>query len=459
MEDKGCFEIKEYEIKDVDLKTAKSLKREICEKYKVIPIREELSEIIFLTYNETEEAKEYLNFIYNKKIIFKEIEEQNYENLKNIIFGMEDKSLEDIIIFNAIKDKASDIHLEPQKNCVNVRYRINGTLMLVHKMDADEYVTLASKIKLKANMDITEKRKPQDGKIIVEHKNIKYDLRISSIPLVYGEKLVIRILYCDNFDYKLEDLGFSYEQVELIRKIISLNNGLVLVNGPTGAGKSTTLFTMLKEIDSRTLNITTLEDPVEIFLPNINQMSLNNKLDINFSTGLRSILRQDPDVIMIGEIRDEETAAMAVRASITGHKVYSTIHCKSGRDVYARLENMGIKEYLLSDALVGIISQRLIKTLCSKCKVIDEENSSSKITIYKKCGCKDCNYSGYEGRQIVSAVHFLQEESKKGIKEIHENTYYLSNKHMKVELEKLLIQGKISNRDYWEFIEGERLNA
>lgn len=412
-----------------------------------------------MTYDKTKEADDYLSFIYNKKIVFKEIDENNYENLKNIIFGAEDKSLEEILIFNAIKEKASDIHLEPQKNHVNVRYRINGTLILVHKIDTSEYVTLVSKIKLKANMDITEKRKPQDGKIIVEYNNAKYDLRVSSIPLVYGEKLVIRILYCANFDYKLEDLGFSEEEIKIIRKIISLSNGLVLVNGPTGAGKSTTLFTMLKEIDSKTLNITTLEDPVEIVLPNINQMNLNTKLNINFATGLRSILRQDPDVIMIGEIRDEETAAMAIRASITGHKVYSTIHCKSAREVYARLENMGIKEYLLSDALVGVISQRLIKTLCDKCKVIDKENSTSKITIYKKFGCKDCNYSGYGGRKIVSAVYFLHGESNKTIKEIRENNEYLSNDHMKEDLEKLLFEGKISNNDYIEFIEGERLNA
>ena len=339
-----------------------------------------------------------------------------------------------------------------------MRYRINGSLILVHKIDASEYITLASKIKLKANMDITEKRRPQDGKIMVEYNEIKYDLRVSSIPLVYGEKIVIRILYCDNFDYKLEDLGFSEDQIKIIRKIISLNNGLILVNGPTGSGKSTTLYTMLNEIDSKFLNVTTLEDPVEIVMQNINQMSLNKKLDITFSNGLRSILRQDPDVIMIGEIRDEETANMAVRASITGHKVYSTIHCKSAREVYIRLENMGIKPYLLSDALVGIISQRLIKTLCDECKEIDYENSLNERIIYKKCGCKACNYSGYAGRQIVSAVYFLHDGNNKNIEELHEDNNYLSNKNMKYDLEKLLFQGKISNSDYSEFIEGERLN-
>ena len=442
----------------MDLKTAKNLKKEICEKYKVIPIKENITEVIVLTYEETQEANEYLRFIYNKNIVIKEIEEKNYENLKNIIFGMEDRTIEDVLIFNAIKEKASDIHLEPQKNCVFVRYRINGTLVLVHKIDYSEYITLASKIKLKANMDITEKRRPQDGKIMVQYNDAKYDLRISSIPLVYGEKLVIRILYCDNFDYNLENLGFSQEQIKLIRKIISLNNGMVLVNGPTGCGKSTTLYTMLKEIDSKSLNITTLEDPVEIVMQNINQMSLNNKLGIKFSNGLKSILRQDPDVIMIGEIRDEETADMAVKASITGHKVYSTIHCKSAREVYLRLENMGIKPYLLSDALVGIISQRLIKTLCDKCKEVDYKNSLNERTIYKKCGCKVCNFSGYGGRQIVSAVYFLQDKNKKNMQELYDDSTYLSNKNMKYDLENLLSQGKISNNDYLEFIEGERLN-
>ena len=307
------------------MKTARNLKKEICEKYKVIPIKENVNEIIFVSYEVAEEAKEYLRFIYNKNIVIKEIEEKNYENLKNIIFGIEDRALEDVLVFNAIKDKVSDIHLEPQKNCVYVRYRINGTLVLVHKIDSNEYISLASKIKLKANMDITEKRRPQDGKIIVEYNGVKYDLRVSSIPVVYGEKIVIRVLYGDSFDYKLEDLGFSEEQIKIIRKIISMKNGMILISGPTGSGKSTTLYTILKEIDSKTLNVTTLEDPVEIVMQNINQISLNNKVELTFANGLKSILRQDPDVIMIGEIRDEETANIAVKASITGHKVYSTI--------------------------------------------------------------------------------------------------------------------------------------
>ncbi|OOM09215.1 putative type II secretion system protein E [Clostridium saccharobutylicum] len=432
--------------------------REMCETYKIIPISDRETEVIVLACDLKNGADEYLEFIYNKKINLQSIDEKNYEKLKEIIFGIEDRNLEKILIFNAIKSKASDIHFEPHKTYVDIRYRINGSLILVHKMDIREYVTLVSKIKLNSNMDITEKRRPQDGKIIVNYNNAKYDLRVSSIPVVYGEKLVIRILYYDNFNYKLEDLGFSDDEIKIIRKIISMNNGLVIVNGPTGAGKSTTLYTILREIDSRVLNITTLEDPVEVVMDNVNQMSLNRKLDIDFSTGLRSILRQDPDVIMLGEIRDEETAAMAVRASITGHKVYSTIHCKSARDVYLRLENMGIKPYLIDDALIGIISQRLVKILCSKCKVKDKQNSFNGMTVYKKCGCKSCNYSGYEGRKVVSSVYFLQDENKKEIKELYENSSYLSNKNMKCDLEKLLAGGKIQYQDYLEFIEGERLS-
>lgn len=453
-----ALKIKEYRIEDVDLNTARNLRKEICEKYKIIPIKEKSNEVIVLAYEETEEAREYLKFIYNKIIILKEIDEKNYDSLKSIIFGEEDKDLEEVLILNAIRDKASDIHLEPQKNCIYVRYRINGSLVLVHKIDSKEYIVLASKIKLKANMDITEKRKPQDGKIMINYNNFKYDLRVSSIPVVYGEKLVIRILYSDNFAYKLEDLGFSGGQIKLIRRIIALKNGLVLCCGPTGSGKSSTLYTILKEIDSKSLNITTLEDPVEIIMSNINQMSLNKKLNIDFSNGLRSILRQDPDVIMIGEIRDEETANMAVRASITGHKVLSTIHCRSAREVYMRLENMGIKRYLLEDALVGVISQRLIKTLCDKCKKMDTKKCVNDKIIYKKCGCEACNYSGYAGRQIVSAVHFLQEKQKKEVGEPYENSSYLSNNNMKNDLEELLYSGKISYDDYSEFIEGERLN-
>ncbi|MDO5516892.1 MAG: GspE/PulE family protein [Clostridium sp.] len=446
--------IREYSISDIDLKTAKSLNKEICGKYKIIPLREDEKKVYILTYEE-DNISEYINFLYEKEIVIEKISESNYSKLINSVFGEDDREIEEAIIYNAIECRASDIHFEPMESHVTIRYRINGGLCLANKIERDLYTRLCSKIKIKSGMDITEKRKPQDGKFILRYKNIKYDLRISSIPVIYGEKLVIRILYCDNFDYKLEDLGFDEGQIDIIRKIINLNTGLVVVNGPTGSGKSTTLYTILKELDSKAINITTLEDPVEVYLANINQVSLNRKAGVTFSSGLRSILRQDPDVIMVGEIRDEETADIAVRASITGHKVYTTIHAKSPREVYLRLENMGVKNYLLKDALCGVISQRLIKVLCKKCREEDIENSKKGKIIYKKCGCRSCNYTGYEGRKIVSSAYFLSMKDRENLKNIYNNTSYLGNEGMRKNLEALLYDGSISFDDYNKFIEGE----
>ena len=251
--------------------------------------------------------------------------------------------------------------------------RIDGKLSIYTKILHLEYQKLISKIKVLGNMDITEKRRPQDGKASMEVDNKNYDLRLSTITIIYGEKLVIRILYNDVFNHKLDELNMTNIQRNKLKKIISINNGLVLINGPTGSGKSTTLYSILNEINNKEVNITTLEDPIEVFIEGVNQVSLNKKAGITFASGLKSILRQDPDILMIGEIRDEETADIAVKASLTGHKVYSTIHTKTPKDVYFRLEDMGIKSYLIKDSLVGIISQRLIRILCNQCKRVEKE--------------------------------------------------------------------------------------
>lgn len=448
--------ISEYEIRDVDISIARKIDSDICEKYRVIPLKKQEGKILVLSYNASEESKHYLRFIYNTDIILKEVTKENYEYLKDVIFKVDSKDLDEYLIYNAIDRGASDIHFEPKQNEVDIRYRINGSLVLVHKIFLSEYLTLSSKIKLRANMDISEKRKPQDGKIVINHKSVKYDLRLSSIPLVYGEKLVIRILYCETFNYKLKSLGFSKDKVEVIRKMMALNTGLIIVTGPTGSGKSTTLYTILKEINKEDVNITTLEDPVEAVIPNINQMSLNKKLGINFSTGLKNILRQDPDVIMIGEVRDEETAHMVVRAAITGHKVYTTIHTATPREVFFRLEDMGVKPYLIRDSLIGIISQRLVKTLCKKCKREDKETFYKGNKVYKKVGCKLCNYSGYSGRKLVSSVYFLGREY--GTEKIYNDRKCLSNISMKNDLESLIENGEIPYDDYLKFIEGEGLS-
>ena len=433
------------------------LSREICERYNVIPIKEDEKNIFLIGCSLNKEEINYLKFFSKKNIVYEEISLENFNEMKNMVLGNVQGNIEENIIFNAIKDKASDIHFEPQIDWVNIRYRINGTLVVMHKISNDEYTKIISKIKLMGGMDIAEKRRPQDGKAVIEYGGKKYDLRISSIPIINGEKIVIRILYCDNFNHTLESLGFTKAKIDIIKKMIHTQNGMVLINGPTGSGKSSTLYTILKELDASSLNITTLEDPVEVQMMNINQMSLNKKLGITFASGLRSILRQDPDIIMIGEIRDEETAEMAVRASITGHKVYSTIHCKSPEEVFIRLENMGIKRYMVEESIVGIISQRLIKILCSNCKVIDEKNTFRNHKIYKKCGCELCQFTGYEGRKAVSSIYYC--DSKISKKHNDEIIYSddLSNMAMKEDLEEMLISGMISYSDYIEFIEGERL--
>lgn len=446
--------IKEYHSKDIDLNSIHCLSREMCEKYNVIPRNEDNENIFLLGHNVKQDEIKYLKFFFKKNIVYEEISKENFKEIKSMILGMEEGNLEDNIIFKGIEDNASDIHFEPQTDWVNIRYRINGTLVLVYKISREEYLKAILKIKLMCGMDIAEKRRPQDGKAFIEYDDKKYDLRVSIIPVINGEKIVIRILYCDNFNYTLESLGFTESKAEKIRKMISTKNGVVIVCGPTGSGKSSTLYTVLKELDAEKLNITTLEDPVEVQMVNINQMNLNKKIDITFANGLRSILRQDPDVIMIGEIRDEETAEMAIRASVTGHKVYTTIHCKSPEEVFIRLENMGVKPYMIKESLVGIISQRLIKILCSNCKVVDDKNTFQNAKIYKKCGCEACRFTGYEGRQAVSAVCLYNYRAK------NNDTYIgdLSNKSMKDDVEELLINGKISYEDYIEFIEGERLN-
>ena len=429
----------------------------MCEKYDVIPVKEDENNIYILICNIKHENLDYLKFVCRKNVVCEEISSSNFERIKKMIFSDEKGNLEENIIFKSIDDNASDIHFEPQSDWVNIRYRINGTLLLMRRIEIEEYIKILSKIKLMSGMDIAEKRKPQDGKSIIEYKNEKYDLRVSTIPVVNGEKIVIRILYSDNFSYTLENLGFTDEKISIIKKIISIKNGIVIIAGPTGSGKSSTLYTILKELDSKTLNITTLEDPIEVQMHDINQMNLNKKLGITFASGLRNILRQDPDVIMIGEIRDEETAQIAVSASITGHKVYSTIHCKSPKEVFMRLENMGVKPYLIKEGLVGIISQRLVKILCRKCKCIDEEKTLYKHSLFKKSGCEFCKFTGYEGRKVVSSVCSLN-SAVNGNSKNFINDLYLSNKSMKSDIEELLLNGMISYNDYLEFIEGERLD-
>ena len=313
------------------------------------------------------------------------------------------------IIESGVRQRASDIHIEALENSVRVRYRIDGALKQVMSYDLSILAGITARIKIIGGMDIAEKRKPQDGRITIMVDRREFDVRVSILPTVFGEKTVMRLTSKDGLTKPKSALGFDAEQEKVFDNILSNPHGIILVTGPTGSGKSTTLYTSLSELNTEDVNIITVEDPVEANINGINQVQVNNKADMTFAAALRSILRQDPDIIMIGEIRDGETAGIAVQAAITGHLVVSTLHTNSAASTITRLIDMGIESYIAGDAVVGVIAQRLVRRLCTTCKqprlVEDEERvqlgipaDEEDVIIYEPQGCPLCNDTGYAGR-------------------------------------------------------------
>lgn len=311
------------------------------------------------------------------------------------------------IIEQAARQRASDIHIEPFEESIRVRFRVDGVLREVIEYDKSLLGAITARLKIMSGMDISEKRKPQDGRITIIVDNREYDIRVSNLPTVYGEKVVMRLASKEGFKKQKSDLGLTPTDLVKFDNILKNPHGIILVTGPTGSGKSTTLYTALSSLNSEEVNIITVEDPVEANIDGINQVQVNNKADMTFANALRSILRQDPDIIMIGEIRDSETAEIAVRASITGHLVVSTLHTNSTANSISRLADMGVEPYLIADSLVGIIAQRLVRRLC-ECKkprlaTAEEKEElavdpSEDIVLYEPCGCKMCDNTGYKGR-------------------------------------------------------------
>lgn len=312
------------------------------------------------------------------------------------------------IIEGGVRQRASDIHIEPFEYNVRIRYRIDGVLREIISYDRALYAAIIARLKVISGMDISEKRKPQDGRITITVDRREYDIRVSNLPTVFGEKVVMRLASKEGFKRDKKDLGLSPTDLVKFDNILRNPHGIILVTGPTGSGKSTTLYTALSELASDEVNIITVEDPVEANVDNVNQVQVNVKANLTFASALRSILRQDPDIIMIGEIRDGETAEIAVKASITGHLVVSTLHTNSTAASISRLIDMGIEPYLLGDSLVGIIAQRLVRRLCPECKEPYEADEEEKrvlkvpqnepLKLYKACGCEACGNTGYYGR-------------------------------------------------------------
>ncbi len=458
---KGDLEMVKSElIKSIDISVVRKINEQKAKKIMAFPFKENKKEIHIYASSHKKTIVDEFEFIFRKKAEVVTVSEEELEYLLKIVYLGNRKDADYEVFKEAINLKASDIHFEPYKDSILVRFRIDGLLRSMFIFENKEYISILSKMKISSNLDITEKRKPQDGKITFRYGEKDYDLRVSIIPIVHGEKAVIRILYGNVFNYSIDKLNLTDNQKKKLKYIMKVNTGLTIVNGPTGSGKSTTLYCMLQELNKDEVNISSLEDPIEAVIPGINQMNLNKTLNIGFAEGLRSLLRQDPDIVMLGEIRDEETAEMAVRAALTGHKVYSTIHTRDPREVYFRLEDMGVEKYLIRDSLVGIISQRLIRLLCNKCKskigekIIDKE----KRDIFKRCGCMECNYTGYSGRALVAAIHVIDKKMKNHIKNIYNDTDILSNIEMIENLNELLKNGDIAIEDYENFIEMEGIN-
>lgn len=331
------------------------------------------------------------------------------------------------IIEQAVRQRASDIHIESLENQVRIRYRIDGVLKEVMHYETDLLSAIISRIKIIGGMDISEKRKPQDGRITSIVDRQEFDIRVSILPTVLGEKAVMRLTSKVGLTKDKKDLGFSDEEMIKFNGILRNPHGMILVTGPTGSGKSTTLYTALSELNTQDVNIITVEDPVEANINGVNQVQVNTKAELTFATALRSILRQDPDIIMIGEIRDNETAAIAVKASITGHLVVSTLHTNNAASTITRLADMGIEPYLVADSVVGIIAQRLVRKLCPKCKQekastrferellgVDPENELSLYEV-NLTGCNQCNNTGFYGRIGVYEIMPITLELKEAI--------------------------------------------
>ena len=454
------FKLNKIDIDLIDLEIARKIGKEKSIEGGYLPIYEENKELIVVTKEERIEDLREIQFIYGLNINVKTIKAGLLNSIINNVYLGAEENLFEILLKDSIKRNASDIHFEPGEEDTLIRIRIDGSLNKLTKIYKSEYVRMLSKVKAIGNMDITEKRKPQDGKVNIDISNNTYDLRISTIPTIKGEKLVIRILYGETFKYNMKSLNLNKKQEEKIKRIIGYKTGLVIVTGPTGSGKSSSLYTILRKIKDKDINITTIEDPVEVIIKGINQISLNPKADITFAKGLRSILRQDPDVIMVGEIRDEETANIAIRASLTGHKVYTTIHTKSPEEVIYRLEDMGIKSYLIKDSIVGIISQRLIRVLCNKCKTFNKEIylKDKKINNYNKSGCEFCNYTGYRGRRILSSIVEIAKKEIGNKRNIFQEIEKESNREMIDNLNDLFIKGEVGLEEYQDFIIEEGFN-
>ena len=391
---------------DIEIAVApESQMRKAIEKYYIDNVNSKISE--------DKDIDAFLEVIADEKI---SDDEDDIQNLFELTEQAPVVKFTNHIIANAIKYKASDIHIEPRYSDTMIRYRIDGIMREILQASKKSHFSVVARLKIISNMDISIRRKPQDGRARIKFNYKEYDLRLSTIPTSYGEKVTIRILDPDGAELHLDDLGFPEQDLITFKDMVHRPQGMILVTGPTGSGKSTTLYACLNELNTPEVNIVTVEDPIEYDITGVNQVQINAKAGITFASGLRSILRQDPDIVMVGEIRDKETATIAFQASQTGHLVLSTLHTNDAPSAVVRLVDMGIEPYIISAGLSCVMGQRLVRKLCPKCRIPDPKSSSLvkryndylpkdvKPIFWISNGCDECHSIGYKGRVGVFEV-------------------------------------------------------
>jgi general secretion pathway protein E/type IV pilus assembly protein PilB len=425
------------DIVQINLSTemAQSLSGEQAWHYQILPLEDNGFAKKFYSYDrmDLEEIRDELQILLGCDVQFELVEEEMirnalvryYPNSKQkkqaaeSYSGSNDDFLPKVI-GEAYQIGASDIHIEIYEDLARIRFRVDGKLVERYRVSNEEYPALINKIKIQANLDIAEKRLPQDGRILFRHSIGEFDIRVSSLPTMNGEKVVMRILSNDAGNISLEKLGFSKQQLKTYLKAIKRPNGIVLISGPTGSGKTTTLYATLQLLNKEETNILTIEDPIEYTLEGINQVQLKEDIGLTFSSALRTFLRQDPDIIMLGEIRDKETAQMAIRAALTGHLVFSTIHTNSAWGTISRLVDMGVPPYLLAGTINLSMAQRLIRLLCPKCKSEQKVADSIFPAGFEApehleyhatpVGCDHCYYTGFSGRKAIYELIPIEDE-------------------------------------------------
>lgn len=435
--------------------------------YQIVPGSLSNGTLVFFAKEQNEDHMEELQLIFNEKIELeiispeelKQLLIQNYAvqkqgGTKSIQFSSDFNDFLPKIMNEAKVLNSSDIHVERYDAFCRIRFRIDGKLVERYRFDKDRYPALVNRIKIQANLDIAEKRLPQDGRIRLVEGNDKTDVRVSILPTLHGEKVVLRLLNSNAESITLEQLGFSKQQLEIYQRSIQKPNGIILISGPTGSGKTTTLYASLKELNRENVNIMTVEDPIEYTLEGINQVQVKDDIGLTFSAALRTFLRQDPDIIMLGEIRDKESAQMAIRAALTGHLVFSTVHTNSSLGTISRLLDMDIPPYLVASTFNLSIAQRLVRLLCPNCKQEETFTAdllpagvsipNNKHTHFTPVGCEHCIYTGYSGRKAIYELLPIDYDLAEMIKHNQLKTdelHYVSLKDSAIEL---FIKGETS---------------